>query len=82
MLPPPRCIGHRERRSGSLDRAGRQLGIRTRVPRLAAERRLIGGNDLWVAAVALANGVPAVTRNTRHYRRVPGLDVKGYSACG
>ena len=43
---------------------------------------MIGGNDLWIAAVAVANGVPVVTRNTRHYRRVPGLDVKGYSTGG
>ena len=40
---------------------------------------MIGSNDLWIAAVAVANGVPVVTRNTRHYRRVPGLDVRGYS---
>lgn len=43
---------------------------------------IIGGNDLWIAAVAVANGVPVVTRNTRHFRRVPGLDVKGYSTDG
>ena len=43
---------------------------------------MIGGNDLWIAAVAVANGVPVVTRNTRHYRRVPDLDVKGYSTDG
>ena len=40
---------------------------------------MIGGNDLWIAATAVAHGVPVVTRNTRHYRRVPGLDVRGYS---
>ena len=40
---------------------------------------MIGGNDLWIAATAVAHGVPLVTRNTRHYRRVPGLDVRGYS---
>lgn len=40
---------------------------------------MTGGNDLWTEAVAVANDVPLVTRNTRHYLRVPGLDVKGYS---
>ena len=43
---------------------------------------MIGGNDLWIAATAVAHGVPVVTRNTRHYRRVPGLDVRGYSMDG
>jgi tRNA(fMet)-specific endonuclease VapC len=40
---------------------------------------LIGANDLWIAATGLAYGVPVVTRNAEHYRRVPGLDVIGYS---
>ena len=39
---------------------------------------LIGGNDLWIAATALAYQLPVVTRNTRHYRRVPGLQVASY----
>ena len=43
---------------------------------------MIGGNDLWIAATAVAHGVPVVTRNARHYRRVPGLDVRGYSTDG
>ncbi len=36
---------------------------------------LIGANDLWIAATALAHGMPVVTANAGHYRRVPGLDV-------
>jgi len=40
--------------------------------------RLIGGNDLWIAATALAHQMPVVTRNVEHYRRVPGLLVEGY----
>jgi tRNA(fMet)-specific endonuclease VapC len=40
--------------------------------------RLIGGNDLWIAATALAHRMPVVTRNVGHYRRVPGLDVEEY----
>lgn len=38
----------------------------------------IGTNDLWIAATALAFGKTVVTRNTREFRRVPGLEVVGY----
>ena len=40
---------------------------------------LIGANDLWIAATALANGTPLVTRNEHHFRRVPGLSIVGYA---
>jgi tRNA(fMet)-specific endonuclease VapC len=40
--------------------------------------RLIGGNDLWIAATALAYRMPVVTRNVEHYRRVPRLQVETY----
>lgn len=40
--------------------------------------RLIGGNDLWIAATGLAYRMPVVTRNVEHYRRVPGLQVEAY----
>ena len=40
--------------------------------------RLIGGNDLWIAATGLAYRMPVVTRNAEHYRRVPGLVVEEY----
>ena len=39
---------------------------------------LIGANDLWIAATALAFDRALVTRNAREYRRVPGLKVVGY----
>ena len=39
---------------------------------------LIGANDLWIAATGLAYRAPVVTRNERHYRRVPGLTVLSY----
>jgi predicted nucleic acid-binding protein len=35
-------------------------------------------NDLWIAATALANGMPVVTRNVKHFQRVPGLSVISY----
>jgi predicted nucleic acid-binding protein len=40
--------------------------------------QLIGTNDLWIAATALAYAMPVVTRNTAHFRRVPGLEVESY----
>lgn len=40
--------------------------------------RLIGGNDLWIAATALAYKMPVVTRNAAHFRRVPGVEVVEY----
>lgn len=36
---------------------------------------LIGSNDLWIAATALVNEMPLVTRNADEFRRVPGLAV-------
>jgi len=39
---------------------------------------LIGANDLWIAAIAIVHGLPLVTRNASHFRRVPGLSVMGY----
>ena len=41
---------------------------------------LIGANDLWIAATGLAYRAPVVTRNERHYRRVPGLSVSTYGS--
>jgi predicted nucleic acid-binding protein len=41
---------------------------------------LIGSNDLWIAATALAHDLPVATRNLRDYKRVPGLAVIDYRA--
>ena len=43
---------------------------------------LIGSNDLWIAATAIAYAIPLVTRNTRHYQRVPGLEIAEYPRAG
>ena len=40
--------------------------------------QLIGANDIWIAATALANSMPVVTRNVDHFRRVPHLQVESY----
>jgi len=49
---------------------------------LQDNRMLIGANDMWIAATALANGMPVVTRNHRHFRRVPDLRVLSYGTSG
>lgn len=45
---------------------------------LRGNGQLIGANDLWIAATALANGMPVVTRNVAHFKRVPHLEVETY----
>ena len=35
-------------------------------------------NDLWIAAAGLTYRMPVVSRNARHFERVPGLEVVGY----
>jgi tRNA(fMet)-specific endonuclease VapC len=43
---------------------------------LAREGRLIGANDLLIAATALARGVKLVTRNREEFSRVPTLEIE------
>ncbi|MBK6729387.1 MAG: type II toxin-antitoxin system VapC family toxin [Xanthomonadales bacterium] len=38
----------------------------------------IGGNDLWIAAHALASELTLVTNNEREFKRVPGLRVQNW----
>ncbi|WP_367870475.1 type II toxin-antitoxin system VapC family toxin [Luteolibacter sp. Populi] len=45
---------------------------------LRKQSLLIGANDLWIAASALAAGLPLVTNNASHFGRIPGLQVVGY----
>jgi tRNA(fMet)-specific endonuclease VapC len=40
--------------------------------------RLIGSNDLWIAATGLAYHMSVVTKDVDHFRRVPGLEVENY----
>jgi tRNA(fMet)-specific endonuclease VapC len=40
---------------------------------LEARGEGIGSADYLVAGVCIANGLPLLTRNLRHFRRVPGL---------
>lgn len=51
----------------------------SRISRLLVRTgRVIGDNDVWIAATALAYGLPLVSRNTRHFARVPGLTIATY----
>ena len=45
---------------------------------LRREGRPIGGNDMLIAATALANDVTLVTRNLSEFRRVPELRVESW----
>ena len=45
---------------------------------LRRRNRLIGPNDLWIAATALSLGLPLLTRNADEFERVPELEVVDY----
>jgi tRNA(fMet)-specific endonuclease VapC len=47
---------------------------------LAAKGEMIGNNDLWIAAQALAAGMTLVTNNEKEFRRVRGLKVQNWAA--
>jgi tRNA(fMet)-specific endonuclease VapC len=49
--------------------------------RAELERRgeMIGNNDLWIAAHALASGLILVTNNEKEFRRVHGLKVQNWA---
>ena len=40
---------------------------------------VIGGNNLWIAATALAHGATLVTNNTAEFSRVPGLQLEDWT---
>ena len=44
---------------------------------LAGRGELIGSNDLWIAATALAHELPLATGNVQEFERVRGLTVVG-----
>ena len=46
---------------------------------LRSNGMLIGTNDLWIAATAVAHAYSVVTRDVKHYRRVPDLKVVDYA---
>jgi tRNA(fMet)-specific endonuclease VapC len=46
---------------------------------LSSKGQLIGNNDLWIAAHAVASELPLVTNNVREFNRVPGLKVENWT---
>ena len=46
--------------------------------KLRAKNRLIGANDLWIAASAIEKRLPLVTRNLDHFSRLSGVEVRSY----
>lgn len=54
--------------------AARQFEQITRIPGLCK----IGRPDLLIASIALAHGATLVTRNLRHFRQIPGLQLDNW----
>ncbi len=48
--------------------------------KLALKGEIIGNNDLWIAAHAIASELSLVTNNEKEFRRVPGLKVQNWAA--
>jgi tRNA(fMet)-specific endonuclease VapC len=46
---------------------------------LAGRGEMIGNNDLWIAAHALAAGLTLVTNNEKEFRRVRGLKIQNWA---
>ncbi len=46
---------------------------------LASKGEMIGNNDLWIAAHALASELTLVTNNEKEFRRVRGLKVQNWA---
>lgn len=48
------------------------------VRRLRHRGELIGANDLWIGCTSLRLGIPLVTANLEHFRRIDGLGIVAY----
>ncbi len=46
---------------------------------LEQQGRLIGNNDIWIGAHALAMNLTLVTNNEREFNRIPGLSVENWT---
>jgi tRNA(fMet)-specific endonuclease VapC len=59
---------------------GTEVGDRYGAIRTELEKsgQVIGNNDLWIAAHAIALGIPLVTNNEREFARVPGLALQNW----
>lgn len=41
--------------------------------------KVVGDNDLWIAACAIRHSIPLVSNNFKHFNRIPGLILKSES---
>ncbi len=48
--------------------------------KLEKQGKLIGNNDLWIAAHALAEGLILVTNNVKEFSRVPHLKIENWTS--
>ena len=48
------------------------------VRELRRRDELIGTNDLWIGCASLRLGIPIVTANVEHFRRIDGLGIVQY----
>lgn len=46
---------------------------------LEKEGRLVGNNDLWIGAHALALNLTLATNNEREFKRIPGLSLENWT---
>ena len=46
---------------------------------LAATGKVIGANDLWIAAHCLQLGLTLITNNEREFRRIPNLPIENWT---
>jgi tRNA(fMet)-specific endonuclease VapC len=60
-----------------LDLEGAEIYGRLKA-RLRAQGQLIADNDLYIASIALRHGLVLLTGNTRHYERLPDLQVENW----
>jgi tRNA(fMet)-specific endonuclease VapC len=49
--------------------------LKSRLKTPTGSHRLIGDNDLWIAACAVRHAIPLITHNRRHFEGIPGLNV-------
>ncbi len=49
---------------------------------LSSRGEIIGNNDLWIAAHAIASGLILVTNNEKEFRRLPSLKTQNWAEVG
>ena len=73
----PRQILNGSSRSKLPEQAGKIYGSICAI--LAPKGRLIGPNDFWIAAHAVARDLIPVTNNEREFGRIPGLNIENWA---